>query len=355
MRDHVNGANGANGHARKTVLVTGAGGYIGSVLCKHLVDRGYAVVAFDRFFFGVDTLRDLDGAPHLRIVKKDIRDIEERDLAGVYAVCDLAALSNDPTGELDPGITDGINYAGRLRVAETAKRAGVERYVLSSSCSVYGHGAGVQMDETSKPVPLTTYARANLRAEAETLPLADDRFCTTALRNATVFGLSPRMRFDLVVNLMTLHAVEKGRITIMGGGKQWRPLVHIGDVARAFRTVIEAPEEAVRGQVFNVGKQNAQVLSIAYIIRETLPFPLQIEVAPDDPDRRDYNVSFEKARRVLGFEAERSIAEGAREIYEALKMGLVENGPKTSTVRWYRNVIEAQKLVESVALNGRLL
>ncbi len=355
MGEHVNGTNGANGHASKKVLVTGAGGYIGSVLCKHLVEHGYAVVAYDRFFFGVETLRDLMGLPGLTIVKKDIRDIEERDLQGVHAVCDLAALSNDPTGELDPEITDGINYAGRLRVAEKAKRAGVERYVLSSSCSIYGHGNGAQVDETTKPAPLTTYARANLRAEAETLPLASDRFCTTALRNATVFGLSPRMRFDLVVNLMTLHAVEKGRITIMGGGKQWRPLVHIGDVARAFRTVIEAPQATVNGQVFNVGKQNAQVLSIAYIIRETLPFPLQIEVAPDDPDRRDYNVSFAKAKQVLGFEAEGTIEDGAREIYEALKMGLVESGPKTSTVRWYRNVIEAQKLVDSVALNGRLL
>lgn len=352
MRDDV---NGAGNRSKKKVLVTGAGGYIGSVLCKDLVDHGYSVVAFDRFFFGVETLREVNGTPDLTIVKKDIRDIEERDLEGVHAVCDLAALSNDPSGELNPNITDGINYAGRVRVAEKAKRAGVERYVLSSSCSVYGHGDGAQLDETAQAFPLTTYARANLRAEAETLPLADERFCATALRNATVFGLSPRMRFDLVVNLMTLHAVEKGRITIMGGGKQWRPLVHIRDVARAFRTVIEAPKESVKGEIINIGKQNAQVLSIAYIVRETLPFPLQIEIAPDDADRRDYNVSFAKAKQVLGFEAQCSIAEGTREIYEALKMGVVENGPKTSTVRWYRNVIEAQKLIDSVTLNGRLL
>ncbi|HXA72545.1 MAG TPA: SDR family oxidoreductase [Stellaceae bacterium] len=352
MRDDV---NGAGSRSRKKVLVTGAGGYIGSVLCKDLIDHGYSVVAFDRFFFGVETLRDVNGSLNLTLVKKDIRDIEECDLEGVHAVCDLAALSNDPSGELNPDITEGINHAGRVRVAETAKRAGVERYVLSSSCSVYGHGNGAALDEASETRPLTTYARANLRAEAETLALAGDGFCATALRNATVFGLSPRMRFDLVVNLMTLHAVEKGRITIMGGGKQWRPLVHIRDVARAFRTVLEAPKQSVRGAIFNIGRQNAQVLSIAYIIRETLPFPLQIEVAPDDPDRRDYNVSFDRAKQVLGFEAQGTIADGTSEIYEALKMGLVENGPKTSTVRWYRNVIEAQKLVESVALNGRLL
>lgn len=339
----------------KRVLVTGAGGYIGTVLCQDLLANGYAVTAFDRFFFGQDTLREIAGNPGLSVVKKDIRDIDECDLAGVFAVCDLAALSNDPCGELNPRLTEEINHMGRVRVAQAAKRAGVERYVFSSSCSVYGHGEGLALDETAPPSPLTTYARATLRAEQETLPLGDGGFCTTALRNATVFGLSPRMRFDLIVNLMTLHAVEKGRITVMGGGRQWRPLVHIRDVASAFRTVIEAPAAKVSGQIFNIGKQNAQVVSVAYVVRETLPFPLQIEIAPDDADRRNYNVSFEKAKRVLGFEAQRSIADGAREIYEALKAGQIENGPKTSTVRWYINVIEAKKLVDSIALDGRLL
>ena len=339
----------------KKVLVTGAGGYIGSILTKHLLDCGYSVVAFDRFFFGEETLKQVGSNPMLTIVKKDIRDIEPYDLEEVYAVCDLAALSNDPSGDLDPELTLGINHAGRVRVARAAKRAGVARYLLSSSCAIYGHGGAEPLDEAGPTKPLTTYARANLHAEEETLSLADRDFCPTAVRNATVFGLSPRMRFDLVVNLMTLHAIERGKITIMGGGRQWRPLVHVHDVARAFAAVIEAPPDRVCGEVFNIGKENAQVLNIAYLVRETLPFPLQIEIAPDDPDRRDYKVSFGKAKLSLGFEAHYTITAGVREIYEALKTGAVENGPKTSTVRWYRNVLDAQKLVEAITLNGRLL
>jgi nucleoside-diphosphate-sugar epimerase len=339
----------------KKVLVTGAGGYIGSILTKHLLDAGYAVIAFDRFFFGQETLSEVSENPRLSIVKKDIRDIDPSDLEGVHAVCDLAALSNDPSGDLDPELTMAINYSGRVRVGQAAKRAGVARYVLSSSCSIYGHADGEALHEAGPKKPLTTYARANLAAEEETLPLSDRGFCVTAMRNATVFGLSPRMRFDLVVNLMTLHAVERAKITIVGGGRQWRPLVHVHDVARAFAAVIEAPAERVSGEVFNIGKENAQVLSIAYLVREALPFPLQIEIAPDDPDRRDYKVSFAKATQRLGFETQHSISDGVREIYEALKMGTVESGPKSSTVTWYRSVLDAHKLLESITLNGRLL
>src|SRR5438477_5765384 len=160
----------------KRVLVTGAGGYIGSILTAHLLDHGYAVVAFDRFFFGQDTLKSVRQNPVLTIVKKDIRDIEPSDLEGVYAVCDLAALSNDPSGDLDPELTLGINHAGRVRVAQAAKRAGVARYVLSSSCSIYGHSNEEPLHEAGQKNPLTTYARANLYAEEEILPLTDGNF-----------------------------------------------------------------------------------------------------------------------------------------------------------------------------------
>lgn len=337
------------------VLVTGAGGYIGSVLVGELLTAGYAVTAVDRFFFGEETLGGYAEVPSFRLVKGDVRDITPPLLEGVDVICDLAALSNDPSGDLDPELTYAVNYRARARLAKLASQAGVKHYILSSSCSVYGHGHGAELTETAPTTPLTIYAKSNLQAEEEALAQTGGDLTVTVLRNATVFGLSPRMRFDLVVNLMTLHAVRKGRIFVMGGGKQWRPLVHVRDVAGTFRAVIEAPKATVTGQTFNVGIQNMQVLTLAYVVRENLPFPLQIEVAPDDADKRNYNVSFRKLHEVLGYQPRVNICEGVKEIYEALKNGTVDDGPKTSTVNWYRTILDARALIDRVELDGRLL
>ena len=337
------------------VMVTGAGGYIGTALVEQLLGHGVEVVALDRYFFGRERLDDLLEHPRLTVLTKDVRDVEPADLAGVTAVCDLAALSNDPSGDLDPELTMAINFHGRARLAGLAKKAGVRRYVLASSCSVYGQASGGRVDERSEPKPLTVYARANLAAEREVLPLADRGFTVTALRQATVFGLSRRMRFDLIVNIMTLNAVEKGKLYITGGGRQWRPLVHVADTAAAFLRVLQADPELVNGEIFNVGAVNMQVLNVAYTIREAIPFPIDIQVVPDDPDKRSYQVSFDKIERVLGHASRRRPEEGAREIYEALKMGRVQSEPWTQTVGWYRRLLEAKQLVDRVMLNGRLL
>jgi nucleoside-diphosphate-sugar epimerase len=342
-------------NSQSTILVSGAGGYIGSVLTRELLAAGHRVVAFDRFFFGRETLDGADPGGKLSIVQKDIRDVEPADLQGVDIVCDLAALSNDPSGEIDPGLTHAINHAGRQRLSAAAKRAGVRRYILSSSCSVYGAGETLDLSEDAPTAPLTAYAESSLRAEHDAMALADAGFSPTVLRNATVFGVSPRMRFDLVINLMTLHAVERGHITVMGGGRQWRPLVHVRDVARAFRAVIDAPAERVSGQVFNVGLCNMQIRSLAFIVRETLPIPVTVAIAPDDADRRNYSISFAKARARLGFVATTGIEDGVREIYDALKYGRVESGPKTVTVGWYRSILDAKRLISAVELNGRVL
>jgi nucleoside-diphosphate-sugar epimerase len=339
----------------KTILVTGAGGYIGSTLSTMLLEAGHRVIGVDRYFFGTGFLSPVLSNSHYCSVRKDVRDMTPGDFEGVDGVCDLAALSNDPSGDLDPELTEAINHRGRLRVARAAKEAGVPRYVLASSCSVYGQSPGIDLSEEAIPKPITTYAKANLGAEREILPLADDRFTVTVLRQATVFGLSKRMRFDLVINLMTLNAVQKSQIFVLGGGKQWRPIVHVADTSRAFLTVLGSDPSLVNGEIFNVGATNLQVLSLAYIVRENLPFPIQMDVVPDDPDKRNYNVSFEKIRTKLGYTARYTAADGVREIYEALKTGHTGPEPHTYTVNWYRQMIAAKALLDSVMINGRLL
>jgi nucleoside-diphosphate-sugar epimerase len=337
------------------VMVTGAGGYIGTQLIRDLVKAGNEVTAVDRFFFGLEPIADLVKNKNFKVLQKDIRDLTIADLNKHDVVCDLACLSNDPAGEIDPELTYQINRDGRIHVAETAKKAGVGKYILSSSCSVYGQGEDPELTEKSSTNPISVYAKSTLQAEEHNLGLSNNNFSVTALRNATVFGLSTRMRFDLVVNLMTLTAFQKGQIIVMGGGLQWRPLVHLSDVSSAFQKVIESDNSKVNGEVFNIGLSNFQIKNLAYLVREELPFPIEIDTAPDDPDKRDYNVVFEKAEKVLGFKAKTSVTDGIKEIYLALKAGKVDTGIKTVTVQWYRNIIEAKKLLDEIVLDGRVI
>ena len=336
-------------------MVTGAGGYIGTQLVSDLVKAGHEVTAVDRFFFGKEPLSEFVNNKQVTIMQKDIRDLDQNDFRGYNAVCDLACLSNDPAGEIDPQLTYSINRDGRIHVAKTAKQAGVEKYIISSSCSVYGKGDEPQLSENSKTNPISVYAKSTLEAEQQNLSISDNNFSVTALRNATVFGLSTRMRFDLVVNLMTLTAFQKGRIIVMGGGLQWRPLVHLSDVSSAFISVINSKTDKVNKEVFNIGLDNYQIKNLAYMVREELPFPVEIDVAPDDADKRDYNVVFDKAKAQLGFVAKFGVTQGISEIYAALKSGKVDVGPKTVTVQWYRNILEAKSLLDSVLLDGRVI
>lgn len=341
----------------QTFLVTGAGGYIGCVLTDELLARGAKVKAYDRFYFGLKPLMgDRDSVPaNLTVVKKDIRDVEPSDFEGVDVVLDLAALSNDPSGDLDPGLTMSINSEGRRHFAEVAKAAGIKRYVMSSTCSIYGAAEDGMSNESSPPNPVSIYAKSNHESESAILAQSDENFTSCSLRNATVFGLSRRMRFDLVVNLMTLSAFEKGQITIMGGGRQWRPLVHVKDVVRGLICLATADKNIVSGNVYNIGVGNYQVMTIAAIVREVLPFQVQLQTAPDDPDRRNYRVNFSRMKNELGFECETTLEDGIREIYEALKMGETENTLRCSTVKWYSHLLDAKALLQEVELDGRLL
>ncbi|MEX1133524.1 MAG: SDR family oxidoreductase [Acidimicrobiia bacterium] len=338
----------------KRVLVTGGAGYIGSVLTETLLDRGYQVRVLDRFFFGA-TLDHLRHRSDLELVKGDVRWVDPAIMEGVDAVFDLAAISNDPAGELDPEKTMAINHQGRARICDMAKSAGVRNYVLASSCSIYGFQDGV-MDETSPPNPLTTYAEANLAAENHCLAKSAEEFVVTVLRQATVYGLSPRMRFDLAVNGMTLGMFANGVIPVLRDGTQWRPIVHIKDTSQAFITALEADIGSVNGEIFNVGtdEQNFQVLDLAEQVAEGIGAPFDYEWY-GEPDHRSYRVSFGKIKDQLGYKTEYTPTIAAQEIVKALRDGLVVTGPRTKTVDWYRSLLLWNDILKEVVIDDVVL
>jgi len=336
------------------VLVTGGAGYIGSVLCRMLIEKGFDVICLDRFFFGFDSIEEI--RDKIKIVKEDIRWFNPNILKDIDAVIDMASLSNDPSGELDPQKTLEINYEGRVRVAKLSKKLGVKRYVLASSCSVYGFQEGILTEESTLN-PLTTYAKANALAEKEILSLADKSFKATVLRQATVYGFSYRMRFDLAINGMVLGFYKNGKIPIMRDGKQWRPFVHVKDTSNAFIKVLEAEPELVNGQIFNVGsdEQNFQIFELAKLIAESINMPFNYEWY-GSPDNRSYKVSFKKIKEVLNFKPKYTPREGAKEVFEALKDGsLNPDDPRTITVKWYKHLLEMQKFIKSIEVSGKLL
>jgi len=336
------------------VLVTGGAGYIGSILSRALLEKGYDVTCLDRLFFGDDSIKEI--AERITLVKDDIRWFEPRILKGVDAVVDLASLSNDPSGELDPQKTLEINHKGRARVAALARKHGVRKYVLASTCSVYGFQKGMLTEESSLN-PLTTYAKANVLAEKEVLPLADGAFSVTALRQATVYGFSPRMRFDLAINGMVLGFFKNGKIPIMRDGKQWRPFVHVRDTSNAFIKVLESDSELVSGQIFNVGcnDQNVRIFDLARLVADAIDLPFNYEWY-GSPDTRSYRVSFDKIKKTLSYKPSYTPKEGSKEVFQALKEGrLNADDPKTITVKWYHHLLEMHAFLKNVEIDGALL
>lgn len=336
------------------VLVTGGAGYIGSIMTRILLEKGYNVTVLDRLFFGSDSLKDV--ADQITLIRDDVRFFKPDKLKGIDAVFDLAALSNDPCGELDQEKTLEINYQGRVRVANLAKKYGVKKYVFASTCSVYGFQEGV-INESSSLNPLTTYAKSAVKAEQEILPLADNNFSATVLRQATVYGFSYRMRFDLAINGMVLGYYRNGKIPIMRDGKQWRPFVNVNDTSKAFIKVLETEPEVVSGQVFNVGcdEQNIQIFDLAKVVAEACDMPFNYEWY-GDCDTRSYNVSFKKIKDVLGFKPQTSIKDGAKHVFVALKDGkLNPEDPRMITVKWYKHLLEMQQFLKDTELDGMLI
>ena len=337
----------------KNVLVTGAGGYIGTTLVPKLIQQGFHVTAVDRYFFGEELLQT---HPNLSLVREDTRKLSKSIFNGIDGVIDLVAISNDPSGELFGDVTYEINRDSRIRTARLAKESGVKRYILPSSCSIYGfQEEGVIADEDSATNPLTNYAKANLLAEQGVLPLSSENFVVVVLRQSTVYGYSARMRFDLAINGMTYGAWFTRKLPLMRDGNQWRPMVHVSDTADAQIFMLTADKALVNGQVFNVGSEENNYrlkdLSdrVASVVGEDV-----VQEWYGDPDHRSYRVNFDKIEN-LGYKAKFCAEDGVLEILQRLESGSLEKTDKTITLNWYKNLVEWQNIIEKTKMHGGIL
>ena len=341
---------------QKRVLVTGHNGYIGSVMVPHLVSAGYEAVGLDTGYF--EPCRLIPDTANVPWLRKDVRDLQLDDLKGFHAVVHLAALSNDPIGNLNESWTEEINFRATVRLAELARDAGVERFLFSSSCIMYGMSEAAVVTEESPLDPKTEYARSKVKSERAISELARDGFSPSFLRNGTIYGVSPGMRFDTVLNDLMGAAVTTGKVTLYSDGKPWRPVVHVQDVARAFLTVLEAPVRDVWNQAFNTGANhlNHQIIELAEIVVDTVPHCKLEIIAQAGADQRTYKADFGKfARTFPNFSFNWTAKEGARELYETFnRIGLSQDNfidKRFTRLKWLRYLLETGQLDGSLRWN----
>ena len=336
------------------ILVTGGAGYVGSVLLPELVKNGHSIKCLDRFFFGDEFLSQKQFEGKIELIKDDIRWFKPEILKNIDLVMDLAALSNDPVGALEPEKTYQINHLGRARVAKLSKEMGVKQYILASSASVYGQQKET-VDEKSSVNPITDYSKANRKAEEDVMKLNDNNFSVTVLRFSSVYGSSPRMRFDISVNSMILEMYRNKKIVVRGKSNS-RPFIHIKDAVKAYQNVIDVPKNIVSGQIFNVGsnEQNFKMGDIAENIIKATGQKCELELG-DTNDHRSYITSFKKIKDAVGFIPSFSIGDGANEIYNELCLNQLDSNNKTITLEWYKHIMSDQTLFNKLQINNQIL
>jgi nucleoside-diphosphate-sugar epimerase len=340
--------------ATKKVLVVGGAGYVGSVLVPELLDRGYAVKVFDRLFFGDQGLRDV--LDRIQLEVGDMRSMDPSVLDDVDAVVNLGGLSNDPTAEYNPRANHEMNTAATEKLAWLCHDAGVKRYVFASSASIYDVGEGNEskdalFDETAEVDPKAAYSRSKFEAERILLGMTSADFCPVILRKGTIFGFSPRMRYDLVINTFVQSALSKGFMTVFYGGEMWRPLVDVRDAAKAYIACLQAPEDKVRGQVFNVVSRNFRISELALRIREGLR---QVGVTADIradyryKGVRNYRISGKKLERTLDFAPSISVEESVVDLVEKIRQYNYTDfdNPRYYNIRWMKLLEEMDKVIK---------
>jgi nucleoside-diphosphate-sugar epimerase len=327
------------------VLLTGGAGYIGAVAVRELLDKGFAVRVLDKFLYGDYPLAEVRS--RVDVVEGDINRWDDAWLDGVTSVVHLAGLSNDPTAEFNPQANHLLNTVATQRIAEACKVRGIKRFIFASSCSVYDKGMmaeDVLQTETSPLEPRAAYAVSKYRAERILLDLADDRFQPVILRQGTVYGWSPRMRYDLVVNTFVRSAFETGRLTVHCGGEMWRPLVDVSDVARCYLACLEAPLPEIGGQIFNLSHKNYRILELAHWVKRALQGIVDVEIDVEYGHRtaRDYRVTNDKITKAIGFRTQRGVEESAREIAQKIQSGINADfhNPKYYNIKWLELLVE---------------